>query len=142
MTMMTSGAAPCQNPECRTTGGSARYGRPIRIRGLCFRCYFNCWRFDEWPAYVNPSTSLGRDARPWLDINNTNSIAEHLWTDATGKRQSHAVYGHHFDANAEIAEARQDAALWLMEHPMADLLEWPDPSLALFGAANAKAEAA
>lgn len=144
--MLETGAQPCVNPACGTTGGYARHDsrRPNRTRGFCNACYDKFLKLGQFaqhalPAELNPNTD---HPLPWPHLNDVKATGMMLWTTPLGKRQSHAVYGHHFDAHAEIVEARQDAALWLMEHPMTDLLDWPDPSLALFGAANAQADAA
>lgn len=146
MAVMTSGAAPCV--ECGTTGGTAarEAKQPRRRRGLCDRCYQH--PINHGSPHTHPKNTAYPDGtfsphpEPWPHLNNVTATGRMLWKGRDGKRQKHAIFAYHFDARAEIAEARHDAARWLMEHPTADLLDWPDPSLSLFGAANRKQEAA
>lgn len=81
--------------------------------------------------------------QPWpADYDDAVTTGAMLWTREDGSRAKHAIYPFGFDARAEIAEARHDAARWLMEHSKAPLLEWEHPEFALFGAANTEARAA
>ena len=144
MTMMTSGAEPCS--ECGTAGGRIPSGqsRPGRKQGMCYQCYDRISNHGD----ISVVTGLGSRntyAHPFFpEPNNIPALNYYLWHDINGQHQSHGVmpYGHSLGSKALDALYEGYADGWLRLHPNAPLLEWPDPSLALFGAANATAEAA
>jgi hypothetical protein len=71
--------------------------------------------------------------------NDVQAMNFYLWHDVNGDRQPHGVMPWCADECGPEVDAALErvAARWLLAHPD-QLLDWPDPSLALFGASNAE----
>jgi hypothetical protein len=108
---------------------------------MCCRCY---------DSIANHTDMHGQDytspyAHPFFPAaGNVEAFNFYLWHDVNGDPQPHGVMPWCADeCGPEVDSALERvAARWLLDHPNAPLLEWPDPSLALFGAANSADRAA
>jgi hypothetical protein len=103
---------------------------------MCFRCYDAISNHDD--INLNPYTSPY--AHPFFPAaGDVEAFNFYLWHDVNADPQPHGVMpwcadecGPEVDSALERVSAR-----WMLDHPH-QLLDWPDPSLALFGAANAE----
>lgn len=138
--------------------------RPIKARQLCRPCYGRALTqgiATNYPACGTvpvPFLPVGGNnwpsqPKPWPHLNDVAATGRMLWTDTEGHRLPHAIsrwlvdlvqdgpdrYAPTREHNTAI---EQRAARWLKDRPHAPLLEWPDPRLSLFGAANSAERAA
>jgi len=112
---------PCAHCGADVTRQPSKFAR---AHTFCSQECSQAWRREE--------TTFA----PWPDLDNVAATGAMLWTDWEGNRQPHAVWDQRIDFPASDRNFEQTAARWLADHPD-QLLDWPDPACALFGAANA-----